>query len=439
MRRWLLYCVLGIIFVIGGMLRFHNVNVWPREGATFDEFAWTFQGLSIWQKGIPTSWSPHKAYTNRVEYYNPQGAHFTLVTPYLEHPPLFGLVAGGYASMNGVRTFDEVTIAKIRPLALMMGLISIFAVFLLASSVYGSTIGLIASGLYATIPTIVVGSRLVQNENFFIPLFLFALYFAYQYIKKQRTGTLILAVVISALLPLAKIPWIAAPLAVIGMFLFSKKWKAAGWVVLATAIGLGGWLAYGYATDATLFANLWKLQLARYDMSFDSLFILFRDPVIADRALVDGWIYFGWVAMVLLLVKDVRKNVPIIFGFFAYMAVFVFAIPSEPLHGWYRYPFYPFLTIATAVFLKEFFNKNYLVTALFFITTGLSMFAGSWGKVLGFSYPVFRTYLAMIAIGALPGIFPKLEKRKIFRWINIGLFLIVILLSVWTVMGYNEQ
>jgi len=129
----------------------------------------------------------------------------------------------------------------------------------------------------------------------------------------------------------------------------------------------------------------------------------------------------------------------VVFGFLAYFSVFVFAVPSEPLHGWYRYPFYPFLAIALAVFFKEHFNKNYIVTALSFVVIGLSMFADSWEKVLGFSYPVLRLYLVTVAVGALPGIFPKLEKRKIFPLLNIGLLLIIILLSVWTIVGYNEQ
>jgi predicted membrane channel-forming protein YqfA (hemolysin III family) len=67
------------------------------------------------------------------------------------------------------------------------------------------------------------------------------------------------------------------------------------------------------------------------------------------------------------------------------------------------------------------------------------MFAEGWGRTLGFSYPVFRMYLVVVVAGALPGIFPKLEKRKVFQWINIGLLLIVILLSIWTVLVYNEQ
>lgn len=126
-------------------------------------------------------------------------------------------------------------------------------------------------------------------------------------------------------------------------------------------------------------------------------------------------------------------------GFLAYFVIFVFAIPSEPSHGWYRYPLYPFLAISLAVFFKEYFNKNYIATALSFIVVGLSMFASSWENILGFSYPVFRTYLIAVGIGALPGIFPKLQTKKLFRFINYVIVASIVLLSVWTVLVYNEQ
>ena len=439
MKKTLVYLVLFLILLLGFGARYHKYTVWPREGATYDEFAWTFLGLSLWEKGVPTSWSPHAAYKNRIEYSNPQGARFTLVTPYLEHPPLFGLISGGFARLNGVTSFDEVNISKIRPLALLLGVFSIFTVYLLASLVYGSTTGLIASGLYAVIPTVAIGSRLVQNENFFIPFFLLSLYFGYKYVKYRLSHDLLATTIICALLPLAKVPWIAASVAVGAMFVYSGKRKAALIVGLTTLIFFAGFILYGIRWNGEVFYNLWKLQLARYFMSFDSMFALFRDPIIADRTFVDGWIYFGWAAMILLLVKNIKKNIPIVLGFLAYGAIFVFAIPSEPLHGWYRYPFYPFLAIALAVFLKEYLNRGYFVTALFFIVTGLSVFAESWGKVFGFSYPVFRTYLTVVAVGALPGIYPKLERNRVLRWINYGILFSIILLSLWAAVHYNEQ
>ncbi len=439
MKKYGIFIIFGFILGIGIWLRSINLIVWPREGATFDEFAWTFQGLSIIKTGIPTSWSPHDAYTQRTEWYNPQGAHFVLVTPYLEHPPLFGLVAGGYAYLAGIRDFSEVTAAKIRPLALILGTLSIIAVFLLGKSVYGAKIGLLAALLYAIVPTVTIGSRLVQNENFFIPLFLFSLYFANEYIKKPTKRKLIGAVALSSVLPLAKVPWVAAPISIILLFLTNRRWKEAGFTAVSTLICFSGFLLYGFALDSSVFANLWKLQLARYDMAFDSLFALFRNPLIADRTFVDGWIYFGWAAMVWLLSRDAKKNLPVILGFLVYFAVYVFAIPNEPLHGWYRYPFYPFLILATAGMIGEFININYFLQALFFVVIGASMFAESWAKVFGFSYTVFRSFLFLVAFGALPAFFPRLNGEKTYKWLNYGIYSILITLSLWSVILYSEQ
>jgi len=439
MKKYSIYIIFGVILTIGIWIRSINFTVWPREGSTFDEFAWTFQGLSIIKTGMPTSWSPHSAYTHRTEWYNPQGAHFILVTPYLEHPPLFGLVAGGYARLAGIREFSEVTAAKIRPLALILGALSIIAVFLLGKSVFGARIGLLAAFLYAIVPTVAIGSRLVQNENFFIPFFLFSLYFANEYIKKPTYGKLIGAIALSSILPLAKVPWIAAPISIILLFLTHRRWKEAGYTAVLTFICFSGFLLYGFILDGMVFTNLWKLQLARYDMAFDSLFALFRNPLIADRTFVDGWIYFGWAAMVWLLGRDMKKNFPVILGFLAYFAVYVFAIPNEPLHGWYRYPFYPFLILATAGMIDEFVNTNYFLQALFFVVIGASMFAESWGKVLGFSYTVFRSFLILVTFGALPAFFPRLNGKKIYKWLNYGIYSILIVLSLWSVILYNEQ
>lgn len=365
--------MLAIILLLGAYLRNYNLTVWPREGATFDEFAWVFQGLSLWEKGVPTSWSPHKEYTERVDYYNPQGAHFSLVTPYLEHPPLFGLVAGGFARIIGITSFDAVAIAKIRPLALILGVLSILAVYLLANEVFGSFIGLISALFYAVIPTVVVGSRIVQNENFFIPFFLLSLYFAYRYIAHGSKGSVYPAILIAGILPLAKIPWIAAPAAVFAMFLYTHKAREAWVMVGVTFIAVLSYFAYGIYFDKTVFFNLWNLQLTRYDMSFNSFFAIFQNPMITDRTFVDGWLYLGWATFVLFMSRNLKKTYPVIFGFIAYFLIYLAGIPNEAGHGWYRYPFYPFLIIGLAVIAYEYFIKNRILTFAALAVTGLSL------------------------------------------------------------------
>lgn len=430
--------VLGIILFVGMSLRYHNYQTWPREGATFDEFAWTFLGVSLWEDGSPTSWSPHKAYRETQEYYNSKGTHFTLVTPYIEHPPLFGLLAGGFARLRGVRSFDQVTIQKTRPLALALGAASMIAVFLFAQAVYGNSIALITTGIYAITPTIVIGSRLVQNENFFIPLFILSLYLAYSHITRPNRLFLYILYVICALLPLAKVPWIASPVAVIGMFIYTKKWKEAIAVALVTVLAFSLFLLWGYLLDGNVFLNLWKLQLARYDMAFDSMFKLLTDPLIADRAFVDGWIYFGWAAS-LLLITDYKKQYPVVFGLLAYALVYIMAIPAESMHGWYRYPFYPFLAISTALFIYEHWMHNAIAMAIFYLMIGLSMMQHSWGSQYGFSYTIHRLYILTIFVSTLPVFFPRHATTKAWLYLRCILILLVICVTCVATISYTEQ
>src|SRR3989344_7915659 len=130
------------ILLLGFVLRSHNLNTWPRLGATFDEYAWTWLGMNLIQEGIPKSWSPHKEYSNKkyVEY---QKTAFWIATPYLEHPPLFGLVSGSFAIANGATKMYEVTIDKIRPLALFLGVLSIGLIFILTKEIYDKKIALL--------------------------------------------------------------------------------------------------------------------------------------------------------------------------------------------------------------------------------------------------------------------------------------------------------
>ena len=180
-----------------------------------------------------------------------------------------------------------------------------------------------------------------------------------------------------------------------------------------------------------------SFQLQRYDLTFNSIFALFTSPYLADRFITDGWIYFGWFAVFLLSVKDFKKNFMVLLPFLAYFAVFVFAIPNEPSHGWYRYPFYPFLVISTALFLKEYFNKNYILTFLFLIFTGLSMLQLSWAQSLGFSFLFFRGFIILFGLSMLPYFFPKTNKiSTITSYISIVL---IFIMNIWSIFNYNEQ
>lgn len=430
--------VLGVIILLGFFLRFHNLYTWPRVGATFDEYAWTWQGMSLIQNKVPTSWSYHPQYPNRkpIKY---QTVNFVMVTPYLEHPPVFGLVAGTYAILNGARNLYDVDIGKIRGLALILGTGSILLVFLLASKLYGKGVGLVSALLYATIPTVVVGSRIVQNENFFIPLWLLSLYLTVLYIKNKKGWLRNVIALLCGLLILSKVPWGAAAFSVAIIFIYHKRYKDA--LILSSIVVCMFLLyfVYGFYYDKDTFLALWGLQLNRYDIGFSSIYALIQKPYLADRTYLDGWIIGGWVAFLLLCVSNFKKNVILISAVLSYFLVFLAGIPDEAGHGWYRYPFYPFLIISIALFLKEYFAKNFLLTFLFLVCVGTTLFELTWTVAFGFSYFVFRFLIVTWGLVLIPQYLQNSKTIKLGRIVSYSWLSFYILINLWAVLTYNEQ
>lgn len=427
-----------LILILGFILRTNNLTVWPRLGATFDEYAWTWLGMNLIQTGVPVSWSPHTQYQN-AKYITYQKTGFRLVTPYLEHPPVFGLIVGLFALLNGAKDMYHVTIQTIRPLAVITGLLSIIVLYVFTLEVYDKKTALLSSLLYATVPTIVVGSRIVENENFFIPFWLLALFFVSKYLKTNKLRYRNTAAVICGFLSLAKVPWLAAAFSIIIIFMFLKRYYDIFLFLLIVIPMFLLFFVYGFYYNSGLFLNLWGLQLNRYDITFSSIYALFREPYLVDRFYPDGWIYFGWFAFILLTIKNIKKNFFIILPSLSYFLVFVAVIPNEPSHGWYRYPFYPFLIISISLFLKEYFPRNHILSFFFLVFVGTTLFDHTWDAVFGFSYIMFRLILFGWGLVLIP---PFIPFKSFFRWsryLNFFWFAVFIVLNIWSVMLYNEQ
>ena len=152
-----------------------------------------------------------------------------------------------------------------------------------------------------------------------------------------------------------------------------------------------------------------------------------------DRFYLDGWILFGWLT-ILFLLKDLKKNFVILIPFIAYFIVYVFGIPNEPAHGWYRYPFYPFLIISTALMLKEEFKKISLISMVFLLIVGLSLLSNVWQNLFGFSFTVYRSFILLATIPILYLLWKnKTSSKLMYSW--LVLFLI---LNVVSVLSYVE-
>lgn len=430
-KIWILSALIFTL-LLGFFLRFHNYDKYPRHGATFDEFAWTWQGISLWQNHVPTSWSPHYQYKN-YGLKKFQGAWVRLVTPYLEHPPLFGLVAGGFALITGSKEMFDISLSQIRILSLILGMFSIFLVFVLARKLYGEFVGILSALLYTTIPTIVIGSRIVQNENFLVPMMIIVWLLLLNYLETKKIWQRNLAAVLAGLLILAKIPWATVTLACCLLLAKEKRFKD---TFVFGAIGIiifSLFFLYGWHYDWQTFISLWGLQLARAKIGLGSVLALFTHPYLVDRLYPDGWIYFGWLATFILSL-NFKRHRRLLIPILAYFLIFVLAIPGIEAQGWYRYPFYPFLIIASAVVIKEILDQPGLLNLFFFFLIASSAFLWGWEEVFGISNFMFRATVVFGTASLLPSAFwPKnftnFGRKATYFWLIV--FLILNVLAVF--------
>ncbi len=306
-------------------------------------------------------------------------------------------------------------------------------VFMLSKEIYGSRVALLSSLLYATVPTIVIGSRIVQNENFLIPFWLLSLYLILKYLKTGKKKFRNIAAVIAGLLSLAKVPWLVVGLSLSMILSYKGKWRDAFIVGGIVAAIFSLYILYGIYFDKELFLNILKLQTARYDISFSGFFSIFQNPLLVDRFYLDGWILFGWLS-ILFLLRDLKRNFIIVIPFIAYFITYIFGIPNEPAHGWYRYPFYPFLLISSALVIREEFKKVSFISLLFILIVGLSLLSNTWQSAFGFSYIVYRLFILLAAIP----LFYLLWRNKTSSKLILAWLIVFLILNIASVLLYVE-
>lgn len=159
-----------------------------------DEYSFSWVGLSLIQLGKPIGISGIPGYlVNDYRYINvdqvfqttAKGNVFSINTPWFDHPPLLGLVSGGYAHLKGAQVFEDAQITLIRKPMLAIGVLSVLLLFIFLKVIFGYLEALIGSVIYATSPPAIISSRMVQAENLLIPFFLISLLLIFYYLRKK--------------------------------------------------------------------------------------------------------------------------------------------------------------------------------------------------------------------------------------------------------------
>lgn len=426
--------VVLLIVLLGCLLRLHNFTKYPQRGATHDEFAFAFLGISFLKTGIPSSWSNIPIYQNKY-YLKANDTLYSIVTPYFDHPPLFGLLTGAFALLNGEREFSKVKLSTIRLVPVILGSFSIVLLFILCQSLYGFKTAVISSLVFATVPTYAISSRMSLAENLLIPQILLALILFEKLLKEERKSLVYLLGFLAGLAFLTKFVGLFVWLTLLLLFLYEPRARKhiLPFSVITFLVG-SVYFLYGFALDKTLFLKILSFQGAREVGPF-SFFNLFLTPAIVNKIFVDGWVYFGWFAL-FISIYQYKKNIKIVVPSLCYLLIFVLSVNQKDLHGWYNYPFYPFLAIASGKLISEIIDKPSFLKAIFLLTAGFSALNLTYFEFFGLTPGFFRTLVFLLFLPFFLGVARMKMLNFFVKKLFIFYLVLIFLLNVISVVAY---
>lgn len=390
------FAVIFLVLILAGSyyLRNDNYAKIPFPGESMDEYSFTWVGLSLIHLGVPIGNSGIPGYKNYDHRYinvdqvfrgTAKGNPFPINSPWFDHPPLLGLITGGFAYTQGARVFEDAQITFIRKPMIVLGMLSVGLLFLYLKKVFGLKEAIAASAIYSTSPLAIIGSRMVQAENLLIPLFLASLIATYFYLEKQKTWVLWLSAIIAGTALLVKfsaVSIILSNILLIFYFFPGGVKKAIPSVVTFSVVSLSFllfFISYGYAYDFNQFLAILSSNSNRfYGIGANAFYDVLNVTKITNiRYLTDGWVLAGWIAAISLffiLSGEKKKEMFVLIPLVCYLIIFLL-FGSEP-YGWYRYPFLPFLFGAIGrILVLTLKNPGFILAAflILFIPIGVNI------------------------------------------------------------------
>lgn len=352
----ILFPVLLVIFAL--FLRLWQYEYFPIGGETADEFAWTLLGASLIEERAPTSWSYFEGYK---DFYYKEGIFpAPLVRPALDHPPLFSFLPGAAHAFK-TEWIEYPSLKVIRLPLVLLGGANALLFWCVAQKVFPQKKwAVVASLLFATIPSIVLSSRLVVAENLLVTWTLVAWWLV---LGKQRRWTIWAIALACALAVLTKISGLVVPATLAAYGLLSKNARLAKLAALGGFGGLIAFALYGVFFNWSLFVEIFFAQSSR-DLGLATLQNrLFLHPTLVRHIFFDGWKIAGLFATVFALgsLGKAEKLSPLVLIAISSLLNLVFialTAGEATFHGWYDIVLWPGLVLALVAAGKQMLEKN---------------------------------------------------------------------------------
>ena len=376
-RNWIVF----IVILLGWVLRFYNYAHFPIPHETADEMAWTMVGTSLLQAGVPTGWSYFEYPSRQEVVINDQ--FYPLVTPYLDHPPLFSLVPGSIQWLKKASVTEPLGFEWLRFPVVLIGCLNLVLFYFVSKSLFATkSEHLVSTALFALTPSIIFSSRLVLAENVLIT-WLLLLILLITKLEQYRRIFPVAVILVTCLMILTKVAGIAL-VAGIGLYaLLYKNYRLLWLLIIGAVTGFVTTLAYASYYNLDLFFSIQSQQSSyRHQDLISPLISLFIQPELVNSLYFDGFIALGCIALVLIALWDRSQRQTLVLSvsvmYILFIVVAVGALIGAPdsflgsaLYGWYLYPLYPLFVLAIADMLEELRRRPRPFFLFFLILIGL--------------------------------------------------------------------
>ncbi len=404
-----------------------------------DEESWIISGVSLLENGYPESWT---AFWNTYGTYHWSylgGKERVVVRPYLDHPPGFQLLIGGWAVVTGNDTESSFNWSVLRVPMIFLALLTIFFTTLFVYKMFSRYWAVLTFLSFVVLPTHIIATRMIAAEHLIvllmvITLYVLALYSHLEKKVKRHTPWLLVVLCITAFCaPLIKLSGSIVALIAIIYFLISSNYKAAISILVAATAGVGMYIAYGCYFDCNLFWSVMQQHGTRAQ-TFWYFFSLLGKPDIGYTELSDPFFVIGLVgSFSALFATDISESTKNILRsiWFASMFLFLILAPVE-LYGWYKYILFPLIAIGCGYVWLSFIKGSYmwsifLIPAVLLLLENLFI-GGQYDSVIrklliaAFTIPVFIWIIK-----------PAWSKKVMYRyWAFSILFIALSIQLLWS-------
>ena len=415
--------VVGLL-IVAMWLRMYRVEV--LNSVSSDERLWLMAGVSLLKEGVPTAWTIEWPQHRWDKFWE---VDHGVVTPWLDHPPLFALFAGGWSILMGVDDIDKTNQAVLRLPMVVISMLTIYITWLVAKDIFDEQAALFVLAVYTFFPTDLIASRFILAEHF-VPLLLMLGGWGWlRWLNGDDNGKrkrwLAVMLLVCFVGPLVKLIGLIVPMTLGLLALMHRQYKITSGLIGACVLSLGTYLLYAWSYSWDVFVGAQTAHMAR-PQNFNHFWSFFTKLSAGNVYVFDPTMIIGWAGLFMILATTTDKRVRNLF-FAALLSIsfFFLYVASVENYDWYKYPIYPLIAIGAGWLFYRIYKGDYWY--LFFFLPLLVEIMQNTALIIDQTQR--RTLMALLY---MLSIFSFLVHETLFKRVFVGLMLLLFLLeTVW--------